>query len=137
GEFVAGGVDNLPDLGGVGVGDAGEGGDEQVVEGGEVVGAQGGGDPCLLGDGAVRDALCTVAGHDGEGGVDDLSSALRAASPTTVNLLTGIIGHVTLLQSQGSRTIVQLMWSGRWVWPSLGRWGSMRRQSTVTTVIAH
>src|SRR5690606_33499535 len=112
GAFVGGGGDNLPDLGGVGAGDAGLGGDEEGAEGGEAGGAQGGGEPCLLDGGAVRAGRCTVAGDDGEGGVDGLSAALRAASPTTVNLLTGIIGHVTLLHSQGSRTIVQLMWSG-------------------------
>src|SRR5690606_36054433 len=102
GQLVAVAVDDLADAGGVGVGDAGQGGDEEVVEGGEVVRAQGRGDAGLFGDGAVGDAGGAVAGDHGQGGVDDLGSASGAAGEPPVNT----IGHVTLLGRQDSGGLV-------------------------------
>ena len=75
-------------------------GEEEVTGGGKIVGAQGRGDPGLLGDSAVCDARRAIASNHREGGVDDLGPTLRAPSPTPINL-PAFVGHVTVLSLPG------------------------------------
>jgi hypothetical protein len=78
-EWVVLGLDELTDAVGVLIRDAGQGSDQQVVQGREVVEGQAGGDPRLLGDGAVGDTSGAVAADDRERCLDDLGPAALTA----------------------------------------------------------
>lgn len=84
-------VDDVADAFGVHLGDAGKGSDEQIIERREVVGAQAGGDSGLLCDGAVADAGCAVALHNGKGGFDDLGAALLSPGLASVECV--VVDH--------------------------------------------